>query len=88
MKFVVPTYIHARTLHDEVMILDTRNNGYLGLNQTGAAVWDVLTDGRPVSDAVETLVMSFNVDARTAEDDVDALVGNLQELGIITPHTI
>lgn len=85
MRYGVPDHVLARTVHDEVMILDTRTDEYLGLNPTGAAVWDVLVDGRPVTDAVENLVQNFDVPRDTAENDVAALIENLQRLGVISP---
>lgn len=87
MKFRVPEHVVARTVDDEVILFDAQNGGYLGLNPSGATIWDVLTSGRPVADAVEELVTRFDVDRATAEEDVTVLVSNLQNLDLISPTT-
>lgn len=85
MKFQVRNQVLARMVDDEIVILDSRTNEYLGLNATGAVIWNVLAEGRSVTEAVEALIMSFDVDRGTAETDVAALIGTLQELDVIAP---
>lgn len=85
MRYRVLEHVLARAVHDEVMILDTRSDEFLGLNATGAAVWDVLIAGRPVAEAIDGLVENFDVARDTAEKDVAALLENLQRLGVISP---
>lgn len=85
--FRVPEHIDARSVDDEVIIFDARSGGYLGLNATGAAVWDVLSSGGPVAHAVDALVTHFDVDRATAEQDVPLLLRQLQDLDLIAPMT-
>lgn len=83
--FRVPEYVLARTVDDEVILFDARRGGYLGLNPTGAAVWNVIASGRPGVDAVEELVSLFDVDWATAENDVAALLHDLEARDLISP---
>lgn len=87
MSYRVSEHVHARPMHDEVMILDTRTNQYLGLNGSGAVVWSILADGGSASDAVAELMMQFDVTREIAEADVTALLDQLLRLDLITPAT-
>ena len=87
MIFRVHDHIAARAVDDEVIIFDARSGGYLGLNATGAAIWDVLASGRSAEHAVEALVTLFDVDRATAERDVTLLLRELQSLDLISPLT-
>lgn len=87
MIYRVPEHVHARPLQDEVMILDTRSNQYLGLNGTGAVVWSVLAGGGSTAAAVIELITHFEVPRETAEADVARLLGELLQLDLITPST-
>ncbi len=85
--FRVPEHVDARSVDDEVIIFDARSGGYLGLNATGAAVWDVLSNGGPIAHAVDALVARFDVDPAAAEHDVALLVHQLHDLDLITTVT-
>lgn len=87
MSYRVPEHVHARPVHDEVMILDTRTNQYLGLNGSGTLVWSILAGGGSVTDAVTALVTHFEVSAEAAEADVGTLLDELLRLGLITLAT-
>ena len=85
MTYQVPDYVHARTAHDEIVILDARSNQYLGLNETGAVVWSVVAGGGSAADAVEELLARFEVTREAAEADVAALLDRLLDLGLLAP---
>lgn len=84
MIYRVPDHIHARSVHDEIVILDVRADRYLGLNGTAAVVWSVLGGGGSVADAVAELMARYDVTCEVAESDVAALLAELVQLGIIS----
>lgn len=77
MSFRVPSHVHHRQVHGEVVILDANTDRYLGLNSTGAAVWDVLAGGGSVADAIDLVTARFSVPQEIARDDVNTLVHEL-----------
>lgn len=85
MSYRVPEYVRARPVHDDIMILDARQNQYLGLNGTGALVWSVLTGGGSLDTAIDELVARYDVTLETAEADVASLVQELLRLRLISP---
>ncbi len=73
----------ARTVDDEVVILDVPSGRYFGLNDVGALIWDLL-DGDHDRDAiVEAITAEFDVDRPTAAADLDSLLAELTEAGLV-----
>ena len=85
MTYRVPAHVHAREVHDEVVVLDSRSNQYLGLNETGAVAWSVLAAGGSASEAVDELLARYEVTRETATNDVAALISELLRFGLIIP---
>lgn len=79
----VPTHVRTAPVDGEAVLLDMRQNLYLGLNRTGAAVWEVLSRGGSEHEAARDLVRRFETDLDTAAGDVRELVGNLLERGLL-----
>ena len=73
----------ACTVDDEVVILDVPSGRYFGLNDVGALIWDLL-DGDHDRDAiVEAITAEFDVDRPTAAADLDSLLAELTEAGLV-----
>lgn len=85
MKYRVPAHVHFRSIHDEVVILDTRTDTYLGLNDTAAAAWSVLSSGGSSETAIEELTTRFDVSPDVATSDVVALIRDLLDRELLHP---
>lgn len=85
MSYRIPEYVLARPVHDDIMILDSRDGRYLGLNGSGAIVWSVLAAGGSVDAAVDELATIFDVTREHAGSDVARLVEELLRLSLIVP---
>lgn len=74
----------ARTVGNEVVLLDVESGRYFGLNDVGAAVWNHLADDCSLSDLVEAVVAAFDVEDDQAASDVNALMRDLIDAGLVT----
>ena len=83
MTYRVPSHVYHRVLHNEVILLDSQTDAYLGLNQTAATVWAVLAEGGTTTTAVDALVTRFNVRPEHAESDVAELIADLLARGLL-----
>ena len=72
-----------RSVEGEVVALDVRSSQYLAVNRTGAVLWPLLADGTDRDALVAAVVAEFEVDAATAERDVDAFVASLSEQDLL-----
>ncbi|MEU0738347.1 lasso peptide biosynthesis PqqD family chaperone [Streptomyces sp. NPDC006134] len=66
------------------VLLDQRSGDYWELNPTGALVVRTLMEGGDRAAAVAALVARFDIDTDRAARDVDALVRDLREAGLVS----
>jgi hypothetical protein len=68
-----------REVEGEIVALDLRTSTYLGINKTGASVWQLLVDGTTRDVLIARLEESFDLDRPRAEADVDAFLRTLRD---------
>lgn len=61
----------------------TKLQGLLTINETGAAIWDVLPEAENEEAIVERLYEEFDVERDVLRQDVHAFVAKLRELDIL-----
>ena len=83
MSYRLPPYVRHRSVHDEIVLLDTRTDDYLGLNPTAAVAWQVLVDGGTVEAAAADLTARFEVAPRDALGDATAFAEQMVERGLL-----
>ena len=83
MPYRVAPHVHHRSLDGEVIILNGNGNTYLGLNRSGAVIWETITRGGSVHDAASALSARFQIAPDLAAADASAFVGQLVEAGLL-----
>ena len=69
---------------DGGVLLATEEEIYYGLNEVGARVWELMGDGRTVESICRELRGDYpDVDASTIRRDVEDLLGDLMEYGLV-----
>ncbi len=58
-------------------------NQIMSLNETGAFLWGMLEKGSERREMIDSLVKEYDVDALTAEKDVDTFLEQLREKALI-----
>jgi Coenzyme PQQ synthesis protein D (PqqD) len=71
--------VEWRIIDGEILALDLRSSIYLGLNRSGAVLWEDVVGGTTREALVERLMETFAVDAATAERDVAAFLRALDD---------
>jgi coenzyme PQQ synthesis protein D (PqqD) len=77
-----PSVIY-RELAGEVVLLNLQSGVYYGLDEVGSRVWQLLTQSRGVDDVCATLLDEYDVSAEALRADVERLVGELSEKGLV-----
>jgi glutamate synthase domain-containing protein 3 len=85
MKYTVSPHVHYQCLDGEVVILDDRAGKYLGLNKSGAVIWQVLAEGGSSEDGVQALVETYSISPERSEADVRQLISELVENNLLQP---
>ena len=84
-RFVASEDALARVLDGELVMLDLKSGTYFGMNEVGARVWEILTTGANIAAAIEILLTEFAVEKATLRADVQTLLAQLIEQGLIQP---
>jgi hypothetical protein len=74
-----------REVEGEIVALDLRNNTYLAVNRTGAAIWPELVSGAEREELVWQLAQTFDVSADRAAADLDAFLAELADQDLLEP---
>jgi hypothetical protein len=68
---------------DEVLMLNIDRGEYVGLNPSGAAIWELLETPKTVPALVDDLVTQFDVTRDQATADVGAFVETALQRGVL-----
>ena len=79
----VPEHVLVRQVDDELVLLNLDNEEYYGLDEVGAAMWSALTSTPSLETAVNRLLDRYEVDAATLTRDLDRLVRDLNDRGLV-----
>jgi hypothetical protein len=74
-----------RNVGDELVLLDYSRGIYYGLDPIGARIWELLAAGVPTNAAIDTLLDEYEVSREQLETDVERLIAELLERGLIVP---
>jgi hypothetical protein len=75
--------VNVRMVDGEVVVLDRRSNLIHQLNPTASYIWDRCDGRSTVAEIADQLAAAFDVDAKTAIQDVATTVMQLQSRGLL-----
>lgn len=67
----------------ESVILDLKTERYLGLDEVGTRMWQVLLDAASIQAAFDALLAEYDVTSEQLEEDLRDFVARLLENGLI-----
>ncbi len=65
------------------VLVHLESNRIFELNETGARVWELISEGLERDQVVQRLVQEFAVDATRVSNELDALVADLEREGLL-----
>jgi hypothetical protein len=77
--------VAAREITDGLMLVNLETGAAFKLNQVGAAVWKRLDGSSDVAAIVADLAKLYRVEIGTLQLDVDALLRDLHQQGLVAP---
>jgi len=83
-RVVVPDSVLFRELSGESVILNLTTESYLGLDEVGTRMWTALTSEPSIEAAYRALLAEYDVAPDTLRTDLEHLLGQLLEHGLIT----
>ena len=82
-RVTVPDDVLIRVLDGESVILNLDSESYFGLDEVGTRMWEVLTEASSIQAAYEQLLTEYEVEPAVLRADIDNLVGQLVESGLL-----
>ena len=76
-RLTIPTQVMSRLVGEETVVLD------LASDAVGKLIWESVSDGQSLADAVDAIVAEYEVDKSQAEADVKAFASQLVERGLL-----
>jgi len=70
-------------VQDEVVLLNLKTQQYFSLDDVGARMWNLLVEHNDVAVVSEILVKEYQVEPGRLRADLQSLVGELAEAGIV-----
>jgi hypothetical protein len=68
----------------ETVILHMPSGTYFGLDRVGSAVWELLSEPRTLGELRDAVVARFEVEPDQAEQDLRALLADLEANGLVS----
>lgn len=69
----------AARVRDEVVMMSAEQGEYIGLNEVGARIWDLIDAPVAVESLCDRLIAEFEVEPDTCRAEVDAFLAKLVE---------
>lgn len=83
MRLTVSEEVVVRDLGGEAILLDMATSTYFGLNAVGTRIWNLLVEHQRTDRIVPLLLEEFDVAEDALRLDVDRLVTQLLEKGLL-----
>ena len=83
MRVSVPEDVLIRELDGESVILNLKSERYFGLDEVGTRMWEVLSTSGTIADAYQTLLSEYDVVPEQLQIDLDNLLEQLIQNGLI-----
>ncbi|MEO6715310.1 MAG: PqqD family protein [Mycobacteriales bacterium] len=77
------TDLQWRAVEGEIVALDVRGSQYLGVNDSGAQLWDLLAAGTTRAALAEHLSATYGLDPATAGAHAEAFVDQLRAQDLV-----
>jgi len=83
MTYVLSPDAACAAVEDGAVVLHMRTKRYFSLNETGAAIWQMLEDGVALPEIATRLAEMYEIDAAAADGSVMRLLAELAAEALI-----
>ncbi len=73
----------SQEVSGETVLLDLNNENYFGLNEVGTRIWQLLQEDGSLLSVLERMLKEYDVTEDQFVMDIEQLITNLNEAGLI-----
>jgi len=82
-KIVLSDDVISQEVSGETVLLDLASENYFGLDEVGTRIWQLIQQNGDLEFIVKTLLDEYDVAEDTLKSDVDKLLTEISDLGLI-----
>jgi hypothetical protein len=86
-RYVISPDTACAVVEDGAVLLHMRTKRYYSLNETGATIWQLLTDEVPLDEIAGRLAERYDVEPPAANEAVERLIDDLAAESLISLET-
>ena len=79
----VPDHVLSRRVGDETVLLSLADEHYYGLDGVGTRFWEIVAEGTTFENAVDILLVEYDVERDVLVRDLTAVVQDLRTNGLL-----
>ena len=80
----ISSEVLTQELDGETVILDLKSESYFGLDEVGTRIWQLLQEQEDIETITATMLNEYDVEEQQLEMDIQNLLTQLNEAGIVT----
>jgi hypothetical protein len=80
---IISPDVLTQEVSGEMILLDLSKEQYLGLNDVGTKVWQLLQEGKNLEMVFETLLEEYDIDAELLKSDLNQLISDMHEAEVV-----
>jgi hypothetical protein len=77
----------SQEVSGETVLLDLESEHYFGLDEIGTRIWQLIKETGDLQAIYETLLAEYEVEEDRLHSDLEALLGEISQLGLVTMET-
>ena len=74
----------SQEVSGETVLLDLESENYFGLDEVGTRIWQLIKENSDLQAIYNTLLDEYEVEETRLQADLEALLGEISGLGLIT----
>ena len=74
----------SQEVSGETVLLDLESENYFGLDEVGTRIWQLIKETSDLQAIYNTLLQEYEVEEERLQADLEALLGEIAGLGLIT----
>jgi hypothetical protein len=86
MRYEKNSQVSVKTVDNEVFAFNRSNGVIHSFNGSGGFLMRLITEGRPFESLVAEMLKEYEVDEKTACEDIQAFLQELEEKGLVSIH--
>ncbi|MEO1087810.1 MAG: PqqD family protein [Acidobacteriota bacterium] len=81
----IPTNVYATYTDGTAVLMETRTGRYIGLDEVGTRIWQLLTELRDPAKVVTAMDAEYDAPRERLEQDLAAFIRQCRDRGLLAP---